>query len=229
MNIQCISLCLVVFATRCLGSESGANHNIFENSKTSQTNAAAVHYDSSLKLMLEEANVVADELNLPEKLPIRESDLVSKYVPTFQLSQRLKTAGTLTTSNYTYCFSVEKKFSFLTQANLERDYAQLRKDYLWPISSMDTNGAYELATHWLSKVSVDVKALNRDCIVKIDAFIPDGGSGDHFVPLYWVYWIKRESLSPGPVACIELFHPKRSLRQLRVNRAEYILRRAIEN
>lgn len=181
-----------------------------------------------LRLVVQEANKVAQELCLTETLPITESNLVAAYISPPRMAQRMGTFGNITTSNYTYYVSVGSKFSYLERAGVKTGYEQLRKDYLWPINRMDTNAVYQLATQLLAAVSMDVNALNRDCEVHIDAFTPEGKNGNHFVPVYWVYWMPKTGGSSGPAASVELFEPTKTIRQLRVNKAEYILRKPLE-
>jgi hypothetical protein len=113
-----------------------------------------------LHMIVGEANRVANELRLKDVLPITESNLVSYYILPPRLAQRMGAIGNLTTTNYTYYFSVGNKFSFLTKVGLEGDYAKLQKDYLWPMSKMNTNAAYQLAVKFLSEASMDVQTLN---------------------------------------------------------------------
>ncbi len=136
--------------------------------------------------------------------------------------------GNITSSNYTYYISVSNKFSYLAKRNLESGYDQLRAHYLWPTSQLDTNGAYQLATQFLRAASMDIAALNSNCVVKIDALTPEGKGGKHFVPVYWIYWLARGGQGYGPAAVVELFLPTKTIRQLRVNQSEYILRKPLQ-
>ena len=140
----------------------------------------------------------------------------------------MHTFGNITTTNYTYYCSIGSKFSFLTKNGFDHEYGEVRQQYLWPTNRMDTNAAYQLAEKWLSEVSMDVRALDRDCDVHIDAYTPEGDGGQQFVPIYWVYWMKRGEEGHGSVASVELLEPTKSVRQLRVERPEYILRKALE-
>jgi hypothetical protein len=182
---------------------------------------------NALRLILTEANSVAQELDLPERLPITESDVTAKYIPAPRMARMLKTVGNITTSNYTYYCSVGYKFSFLTKNDYDKQYASLRRQYLWPISKVDTNAAYVLAKTWLSKISMDVGALDRNCDVHCDFYKPDGPQGEAFVPVYWVYWVKHGEDGHGSVASVELLLPTESILQLRVEKSEYILRPAL--
>lgn len=184
--------------------------------------------NAALHLIIGEANRVAEELHLRDTLPITESNLVSCYIPPPHMAQRLGAIGNLTTANYTYYFSIGNKFSFLTKTGLEKDYAKLRKDYLWPLSRMDTNAAYQLAVKFLSEASMDVRSLNKDCNVHILPFTPEGDAGKHFVPAYWIYWSKPEQEGHGSTASVELFAPTKSILQLRVEDSQYILRQPLQ-
>ena len=182
----------------------------------------------ALRLLVQEANKVGQELNLPEALPITETNLVKCYISSPRLAQSTGAIGNITTSNFTYYVSIGNKFSYLAPRNSEAGYSQLQKDYSWPMSQMDTNAAFKSATQLLAAASMDVGALTSNCDVHVDAFIPEGKDGKHFVPLYWVYWMSKDGSSSGPVASVEVFEPTKSIRQLRVNRSEYILRKPLE-
>lgn len=177
----------------------------------------------ALRLVVEEANRVARELTLPEQLPILETNLVKSYISPPRMAQGLKTIGNITTSNYVYAPYAGHGFS-LVRTHLQDEYIQLQKNYLWPVNCMDTNAAYRSATQLLNAVSIDVKKLNQECSLTIRAFTPEGEHGLNFVPVYWVSWSKDGQ----PVASVELFEPTKTIRQMHVNKAEYILRKPLE-
>jgi hypothetical protein len=179
---------------------------------------------TALRLVLAEANKVAQELSLPEPLPITETNLTASYLTPPRMASRMGAIGNITTANYTYYCSVGYKFSYLVRVGLEQDYAKLRKESLLPMSQMDTNAAYQMAVQFLAAAKMDVSALNRDCNVHILPFTPEGSQGKHFVPVYWVYWSKPEQAGHGSTASVELFTPTKTLRQLRVEDSQYILR-----
>ncbi|MGH7977554.1 MAG: hypothetical protein ACREDS_13200 [Limisphaerales bacterium] len=182
----------------------------------------------ALRLVIGEANRVATELDLAESLPIVKSNLVSTYIPSPGMARRLGGAlGNITTSNYTYYISVANKFSFLEMRGMKKAYSQLRSQYLWPISRMDTNAAYQLATQFLAAASMNVKAITRDCDVHIDAFMPEGSNGKYFVPVYGVHWTSKNHAVRGSVAEVKFIEPTKTLCQLRVSRPEYILRKPL--
>jgi hypothetical protein len=218
---------IVLFFALCAKGQVGD-----ENPQRSRRNPLMFmppgYREEALGLVTAEANVVANQLHLAEQLPITESNLLAAYIPPPRLAARLSAIGNITTSNYTYFFSVGRKFSFVTKNGFDHEYSQLRQQYLWPTNRMDTNAAYQLAEQWLSDVSMDVKALDRDCNVHIDAYTPEGGGGQNFVTVYWVYWVKGGEEGHGSVATVELLGPTKTIRQLRVERPEYILRKPLE-
>jgi len=183
----------------------------------------------ALQLVIDEANRVAQELNLPENLPITDSNIIRAFISPPQM---VKVGfGNITTSNYTYYVTVGDKFSYLEKHFadvMNKDYVELKAQYSWPISQMDTNAAYQMATQWLAAASMDVEAINRDCNIHVEALTPEGKNGAHFVPLYRVYWTEKGGKSFAPVASVEFLEPTKTLRQLRVNKSEYILRNPLQ-
>jgi hypothetical protein len=178
--------------------------------------------EEALRLLIIEANKAAQELNLPEQLPIIETNLIEVYISPPRLGRAAKTVGMISTSNYVYSVAAGNKLSLIARTSLEKRYAELKKDYLWPVSKMDTNAAYQDAIKILNSASIDARTLNQDCDVQIKTYTPEGKTGAHFVPVYWVYWAKRHEQIP--VASVELFEPTKTLMQLRIKDPAYILR-----
>jgi len=189
----------------------------------------------ALRLVIEDANRIAQELRLPEKLPITESNLLETFIghPRFDLFEPGSCIGNITTSNYVYAPYSGKGIS-LVRTHLEREYGQLEAKYHWRLSRMDTNAAYQLATQWMAAVSMDVKALNRCPHIEINPWMPEGAKG-YFVPLYRINW-QVKAVPPiedsagnkyewGSVASVELFLPTKTLRQMHVEDSKYILRK----
>jgi hypothetical protein len=181
----------------------------------------------AVRLLVKEANKVAHDLQLDERLPIVEADLVAKYVPSLPIIQKAGIVGNISTSNYTYYVSIDNKFSFLERTDIAREYNRLRQEYLWPMSRLDTNTAVTLATQLLSSASMDIDSLNRDGRVNVLAYTPEGKGGAHFVPVYWVYWVPKDVSRNGSIATVQLFTPTRLVLQLRVEKSKYILRQPL--
>ena len=228
-----VSICLVLAVIFSARGQDGANYSSSGKPKLSSKEhfqqlifTTDAYRQEALRLVIEEANRVAKQLHLSEQLPIVETNLVATYFPPPRMARGMQAIGNVTTSNYTYYVSVGNKFSYLVRTHLDQEYQQLKTQYLWPMSRMDTNSAFQVATQILSAASMDVKSLDRDCKVHIDAFIPEGKSGAHFVPVYWVYWMKEGEV--GSVALLEFLLPTKTIRQLHVNKSEYILRKPLE-
>lgn len=188
-----------------------------------ETPSSSPYAERALVALLREANEVARSLGLPEHLPILARDLVADYVSPHSLATLVPGVGNISTTNYTYYVTVGNKFSYLQRRNPDsasQELEHLMAHYLWPTNRLDKEAAYQLATQWLHSVSIDVERLNRDCDFSVRAWTPEGKQGEHFVPLYWVCW----GNDGRPIAMVELFEPTKTLRQLRVERSEYILR-----
>jgi len=178
--------------------------------------------EAAITVLLKEANLLAAELHSEEKLPIVRRDLAEVYIAPPRIGSGMKIIGTIATSNYVYAPYAGRSFS-LVRSHLQREYDELRLEYSWPRMRMDTNSAFQLACELLGAAGMDVAGLNRNCRCSINAFTPEGTSGQHFVPLYWISWIDGEA----PKASTEIFMPTKSLRQMQVLDPRYIMRKAL--
>jgi hypothetical protein len=190
----------------------------------------------ALKLVIQEANQVARELNLPENLPITESNIIGSFVGPFGFTYAYKKVGNITTKAYLYGVEQGNKFSDLTIADYDQTCLRFKLRGQLAIAEMDTNAAYEIATNWLASLSMDVAGLNRDCKAHValspywNGFPHLGGSpGTQFVPIYFVWWtsLDNEMSDAGDKAHVELYAPTKTLLQLSVQDQKYILRKAL--
>jgi hypothetical protein len=183
----------------------------------------------AIELVLREANLVAEQLRLPEKMPITGADLTRIFVVPYGMS-RLDPGmiGNVNTRNYGYFVSVDHKLSFVQSSREDADCIKWREEYTWPISRVDTNAAYGMATQWLAAAMMDVEALNRDCVVEIrpNPYWNAGMRRGMFVPIYDVHWKSERNIAEryGDVAYVKLFAPTRTLVSLNVRESRYILR-----
>lgn len=183
-------------------------------------------------LVLQEANRVAKELQLPEKLPILETD-VEGFVGPFGFNYFHQSVGTVTTKNYCYYVSQGNKFCYLEGTHEAEDCNRYQDSYTWPASRINTNEAYQLATQWLTAVHMDVKAMERDCRISIkpdNVYVhPPRGK---FVPVYDISWVRKGYVPNGDVlnaisndvASVMLFTATKTLVALHVEDPRYILR-----
>jgi len=192
----------------------------------------------ALRLLLKEANNVAENLHLPEKLPIKKDGLVEAYIAPFGIAYVQKLIGCVDTTNYSYCVSQENKFCYLIKKNLEKTILGYQENFMWPKKQVNTAEAYQMATQWLTQAHMDVKAMNNNLHLAIkpdDDYIsaPRG----KFVPVYDVRWCKPWKPTPGiieedhgkwePVVSVQLFTPTKTLLQMHIEDAKYILRQPI--
>jgi hypothetical protein len=182
----------------------------------------------ALRLVIQEANKVAKELKLPEKLPITQSNIFEYFVGPFEYSYSHRQIGNVSTKNYMYGAESGDKFSVIVDTHeQEKCWKYFDEGYVWPVSRIDTNAAYQLATQWLAAVHMDVAGLNRDCQMSaaVDNVYVQAPAGK-FVPIYCVSWVPKngEGLC---IAQVRLFPPKRTLLDLMVRDPKYILRQPI--
>jgi hypothetical protein len=76
-------------------------------------------HSEALRLVIEEANKVAKELQLPEPSPITRTNLTHAFISPFGYMLDRKAVGNITTSNYCYCVRQDYKFSQLCIANYD--------------------------------------------------------------------------------------------------------------
>jgi len=186
------------------------------------------------RLILEEATKVAMELGLPEVLPLTESNIVESVIAPFGCAYVDKCPGNVTSHHYRYSVLEGWRFSRLTIANWGEVCASYARQYRWPSDRLDTNAPYNLATQCLAAISMDVAGLNRDCVMQT---VPAPHwnrfrwntpfTNATFTPIYYVYWVPRESTDGFAAAAVELFAPDQILLSLTVEDPEYILRRPL--
>ena len=184
----------------------------------------AAYRDDALKRVLTEANRVANELQLPDELPITKSNIVTAFINPFGYAYAKKAIGNVTTKNYCYYVSQGNKFSYLESPHQDELCRRFQASHTLPANQINTNEALGLATQWLAAIPVDMAALNRDCSVSVDldhAYVqPPAGK---FVPVYYVSWSEKSGGIQG-VASVRVFTPAKVLLQLRVEDPKYILR-----
>jgi hypothetical protein len=203
-----------------IGPDGKYTHALFFTTKAYQHEA--------LKLVLQEANQVANTLQLPDELPITESSIVKGFINPFGYAYVKKAIGNVTTKNYVYYVSQGNMFSYLESPHQEELCRKFQVTSTLPVRLVNTNEALTLATHWLAAVLIDVERLSADCTVKVEldhAYVqPPAGK---FVPVYYVLWSKDRAGHGTGIASVRLFTPSRTLLQLRVEDPKYILRQPI--
>ncbi|MGA2867535.1 MAG: hypothetical protein ABSF34_00040 [Verrucomicrobiota bacterium] len=121
---------------------------------------AAAYNSAALQLMVGQANLAAEKMNLPGPLPIVVNAATNSWEV---LSPAHGLCGTLNTTNYYFWFS-RGRLTGIGQRNWFKKISPPLKDeddITNRISLIDTNGAYQLATQWLADLSIDVPALEK--------------------------------------------------------------------
>ena len=240
MNCSRLLICIACCA-KCAVAADLTNHHHLEGTIPHSTKAPndslRLYQKEVLQQLLNEVNEVAQALELEERLPIVESNLVDKFITPANFAKRYGGLGSVRTEKYAYSAAGGNKLSFIIGRHQAEDCSSWEGTYLWPKARMDTNAAYLLAVDWLKRVSIDVEGLNRDHRLRIE---PDKiyirSQPDKFVPAYWVGWYKQSDPSKyylsnsewEPVASVFLFLPTKKLLQLRVEDPTYILRKPIQ-
>lgn len=204
-------------------------HSIPTNHQTLEQTMFTTHAyaAAALDLMIQEANQVAGALTLDETLPIRRTNLISKFVIPYGMTKFMTEIGNITTSNYNYVIGMHDKLCFVTWNHEEQALRSWAKSYSWPMSRLDTNAAVELATQWLAAASMDVAGLSRDCNVHVlTVKIAGNGTNAYFIPAYTVVWAKGPR-GHGSTASVRVFVPTKSLMYLYVDDPEYNLRKPV--
>jgi hypothetical protein len=187
----------------------------------------------AFRLVLQEANRIAQELRLPEKLPITEDDVVERFIAPYGITKIRPYIGKIHTRDYGYYVSVGYKMSYVEGTHQDADCLRWMKQYQWSRARIDTNAAYQLATQWLAAAKMDVNGLNRDCQVRVelDSYWNGDNAGKKtpFVPIYYVYWVSEQNRRDGygSVASVRLFAPTKTLVSLSVDESKYILRKPL--
>lgn len=240
LSWQCLIVACLICSS-CIGDAQSASENEPTNVPTvfspwGTYSSAGLRFTTmayqkeAFRLVLQEANKVAIELNLPETLPITETNLAELHITGYGRTRiHRKPIGNVSTKDFCYYVSIDHKLSYVEGTHQDQDALKWRIKYKWPLSRMDTNTPYQLATQWLAAVSMDVNGLNRDCEVHV---VPDRYwnnpkfNAKTFVPIYEVYWLSRQNKAThfGDVASVRLFLPTKTLMSLRVEDPKYILR-----
>jgi hypothetical protein len=196
------------------------------NSSTNDSSGSSLYFyttkayqNEASRSLIEEVNLVAKDLNLPEQLPITESNLVELDIAPPGSGM----LGMLSTSNYTYYVRSRRKFAGLDQRNQVETFYEAKAKYLWPISRMNTNSAFQVATQIMATAGMDVTALNRDLTIRTSAPTYEGRLGKTFVPSYRTSWFKGGE----NIASVEFLEPTRTIRTLQVYDSKYILRKPV--
>lgn len=155
----------------------------------------------TLQVMINEANLVAQRLKMREPMPITKSSVVDGMInpPWFAMRDSF---GRISTTNYVYFFTVQKKFAGFAPADWSKVYSWLKSESVH--KEPDTNAAFMEACQLMRSVSFDVDALNKDCTAVKYVDTPSEIKGRGFFCI--VNWRQGDHtvadiqfLEPGPI------------------------------
>lgn len=175
-----------------------------------------------LTLMLAEVNHAVQKLDLPGWQPVTMSQVESYNIS----PPRMRAGGSLDTTNGVFGFG-ENKLQFMQwpEPNSDMPLRQRQKHWSKLPSLVDTNGAYQLATNWLTKLEVDVSALERKHPVSVlQQFFYPGGDGKQspvLLPRFEVRWGKNPSL---PAVWVSVYGPTKTPLFIRQEDGSFIRR-----
>ena len=186
------------------------------------------YQNEAARLMLSEANQVAQTLHLEDELPLTRSNIMGVNVAPFGFFYRDGLMGSVVATNYTYRFLSSGKLDRI-EINNGSQVLQDCENALVPESQMNSHAAYQLATQWLSSLSVDVNGLNRDCQLTIASppVFNCVGNGKEpirrmFAPVYDIGWKSTNVLEPD--ATVQLYLPDKMLIQMSIDDSKHDLR-----
>jgi hypothetical protein len=186
----------------------------------------------AIAVMLVEINFCAGRLQLMNEAPITVKSLNLQHVANPYVTGF---GGTLETTNYSFVFFEDGKLRRIQRIN-KFEKIPLRalqlKLYRMP-SLINTNEAYQLATNWLSAISVDVLTLEQrhphSVIQKY--FYPDSTSIKDLpekrkkialLPIFHVFWGDEKE----PAVMVSIFGPTKEMLGIYQNDDSFSLRPA---
>src|ERR1035441_3594328 len=140
-------------------------------------------------MALVQASQVAHRLDLPCLETIVQSDVKRVFVSPPGLSKPMLPSVSFDTTNFGFSFTDGKLYVIHGYSHNDWDMLHYHQ-WVKMRSLIDTNAAYQLATQWLSAVSVDVSALNRHYPRSVGQaqFWGDKGTNLVALPIYQVKW-----------------------------------------
>ena len=175
-----------------------------------------------LTLMLAEVNQSVGKLEIPGWQPITFAQVES-----YNISQpRIRAGGSLDTTNGVFGFG-ENKLQFMQWPEPNSDLPLRERQMRWSKlhSLVDSNGAHQLATDWLTTLEVDVAALEKQHPVSVlqQFFYPNGeiNMPPVLLPRFEVRWGKNPSL---PAVWVSIYGPTKSPLFIRQEDGSFIRR-----
>jgi hypothetical protein len=197
-----------------------------------------------LQLTLADANFVAQQLGLPCPDPIEAEHVKYLHVtpPSIGFGANMKT------TNYAFGYSrTARSIRMLSPAGRDYEGWFLSQYPVWAKtpSLIDTNTAYQMASQWLAKVSVDVPALEQEYRVSVTQLEVEKGvlpkdardrkvrGATQKLPVYYVRWGAGQfnlfgKTSTSPAAEVEILGTTKQLMEMRITDGDFLRRPRLE-
>jgi len=216
-----MKLMLTKFTLRILLTLVAIGQNIClseTNSVSASRKTSQVYKDAVLKAMLDEANEYAKHIGLPENLPITRASLKETVISPPAIAIRFGALGSFRTEKFSYAFGRGRRLSYITRLTKDagKPLYEANKHLAIPLSSVNTNSAYMMATQWLAKAFVDLQRLSQSATVSVRPW----RILDMTTCKYTVEWQRGAK----QIAEVTLIEPTNELLVLRVEDPELILR-----
>jgi hypothetical protein len=208
----------------------------------------------AVEKLLREANIVSEQLKLPTPHPIQPSDANIRVRPpwfsksdstnmSLSKADRIRAAtffasGVVESANFAYSLGGPENCRYVHRFKIKDEdsifdlYPELAKTP----ALIDTNGAYQLATQWLSAISVDVPALERKYKLNYYQWFfwgrPEDLTADHWtyhaptttnrtmLPIFDVNWGDAGS----PAVKVTILGTTKELMELRMEDSSFVRR-----
>ncbi len=172
--------------------------------------------------MCAEASAVAEALGLDEALPITPKTAAGFTIAPPELSKMLGSVGTVSSSNYLYAISRGARLCYierLKRGKLNKALSELSTNN---VTTPERQWAYAVATQYLTKLSVDVKALDKIAVARVERDAPDPKA-----PGVWIVWWPRPQAGSGALASVRFVGEGKPLFDIRVEDPAYLQRAPI--
>jgi hypothetical protein len=140
-------------------------------------------------VMISEASFEADKLGLPlQRHPLGQSSVQFETTTPPNVMYVLGAGGRIDTDRYSFCFGRHKRFIVKLDRFGHLDQAEENEMLSRGTSLVSSNGAYQLATNWLSAIQVDVWELQRTNQAEVQQRWYYGPQGKTMLPVFEVRW-----------------------------------------
>jgi hypothetical protein len=142
----------------------------------------------AVAVMLAEANFIADRLQLPVSHPMVQDQLEYQLVIPPRMMFLSYSGGRIDVNGYAFCFPHQARYIQKVHSFEGASMAEENEILSHGASLIDTNGAYQLASNWLSLIEVDVRELEKTNHAEVRQRFYYSTNGAVNLPVFEVRW-----------------------------------------